>query len=128
MILRRPRLLDALIEHAAFIGQDSPATAERFLDAAEATFRQLQETPQLGRVYETEHPRLAGIRVIQVKGFSNHLIFYRPVPDGVELLHLLHGARDVSKALENRVGALTQALPDPGVTWRRRTPKRQRLV
>jgi toxin ParE1/3/4 len=100
MILRRPRLLEALIENATFIGQDSPAAAERFLEAAEATFQQLEETPELGRLYETDNPRLAGVRVIRVRGFRNHLIFYRPCVEGVELLHLLHGARDLPAVLE----------------------------
>ena len=27
---------------------------------------------------------------------GNHLIFYRPIDDGIELVRVLHGARDIS--------------------------------
>ncbi len=103
MIVRRPAFIDALIENATYIGQDSPAAAERFLAAAEATILQLQQTPRLGRIYESENPRLAGIRVIHIKAFRNYLLFYRLIPAGIELLHLLHGARDIPSVLSKEL-------------------------
>ena len=51
MIGRRPRAILAIIEQAEHIGQDSLATAEPFLDATEATLRQLEAMPCLGRPY-----------------------------------------------------------------------------
>jgi len=30
-----------------------------------------------------------------VKGFDNYLIFYAPTADGVEVYHVLHGARNL---------------------------------
>ena len=39
--------------------------------------------------------RLAGVRVWRVSGFEKHLIFYRPNPEGVEILDVIHGARDI---------------------------------
>ncbi len=103
MIHRRPQAVEAIIDQAAYIGQDSPAAAERFLDAVEVTFADLEKTPRLGRSYESEHPRLTDLRVWRVKGFPKYLIFYRPVPDGIEIIHLLHGARDIPKALQDEV-------------------------
>jgi hypothetical protein len=49
-----------------------------------------------------------GIRVWSVKGFSSHLIFYRPFEGGIEIRHLIHGARDIDAVLgdELRKGAL----------------------
>ena len=38
--------------------------------------------------------------------FENHLIFYRPIRDGIELVRVLHGMRNVEAVLE--------AEPDPG--------------
>jgi hypothetical protein len=32
-----------------------------------------------------------------VKGFERYLIFYRPLTDGVELLRVIHCARDVER-------------------------------
>jgi plasmid stabilization system protein ParE len=36
-----------------------------------------------------------------VAGFSNHLIFYRPVPNGVEVVRILHAARDWLAIIES---------------------------
>jgi toxin ParE1/3/4 len=55
--------------------------------------------PGMGRRYESSHPRLAAVRVWPVKGFRNHLIFYRPIENGIEVVHLFHGARDLDAAL-----------------------------
>jgi len=30
-----------------------------------------------------------------VKGFENWLIFYQPKRNGVEIVHVIHGARDI---------------------------------
>jgi hypothetical protein len=30
-----------------------------------------------------------------VSGFDNYLTFYRPIPEGVQVLHVYHGARDI---------------------------------
>jgi hypothetical protein len=34
-----------------------------------------------------------------VDGFPNHLVFYRETPEGIEVLHILHAARDLTSAL-----------------------------
>ena len=78
-----------------YIGQDAPEAALRFLDAVEATLRLLAENPELGPAREFERSELAGLRFFPVKGFDKHLIFYRLVPHGIEVLRVLHGARDL---------------------------------
>lgn len=67
----------------------------RFLDAAGATFRELARKPDLGALGEFRSPYLAGIRRWRVKGFKNYLIFYRQREDGIEVIRVLHGARDI---------------------------------
>jgi toxin ParE1/3/4 len=39
------------------------------------------------------------VRVWHVKGFDKHLVFYRPVKGGVEILHVFHGAQDIPTIL-----------------------------
>lgn len=41
-----------------------------------------------------------GIRQWRLPGFENYLIFYRPLDDGVEILRVLHGARDIQRIFE----------------------------
>jgi toxin ParE1/3/4 len=72
-----------------------------FYDAANTTFEALARMPGMGERRESRQPRLAGMRVGRVEGFENHLIYYRPVEGGIEIVRVLHGARDIDRALES---------------------------
>jgi len=96
----RPQARLDVIELATYIGKDSVLAANRFLDASEATFDLLAETPQLGAIYPTKNHRLRGLRVFRVKGFPNHLAFYLDRNYGVEVVRVIHGARDLDEALK----------------------------
>lgn len=97
----RPRARLDVIELAVFIGRDSTLAAHRFLDAAEATFQFLAESPGSGAVYPTNNERLRGLRVFRVQGFPNHLAFYLEHDQEVEVVRVLHGARDLNAVLGN---------------------------
>lgn len=99
-VVQRPSVREDLLEHYVFIGRDNPGAAERFLQAAEETFEKLAEMPNVGRRWESPHKRLQGVRIWRVKGFENWLIFYRPINDGIDVLHVFHGARDIATLLE----------------------------
>lgn len=83
-----------LSQAADFIRQDSPRSALRFLRAARATFERLLDFPEIGTAYESATPEFAGLRVFPISGFENYLLFYRLMPDGIEVLRVLHGSRD----------------------------------
>ncbi len=53
--------------------------------------------PGIGERRESRNPRLHGLRIWRVEGFENHLIFYRPADDGIEIVRVLHGARDIDR-------------------------------
>ena len=36
----------------------------------------------------------------QVRGFEKHLIFYRPIKDGIEIIRVLHASRDLVAVLD----------------------------
>jgi toxin ParE1/3/4 len=74
--------------------------AIRFFDAAHATFQALLDTPGMGRSRPISDPHIADIRQWQVSGFGKFLIFYLVVPSGIDIIRVLHGARDVDKVLE----------------------------
>lgn len=97
----RPRARVDVVELAIYIGKDSILAANRFLDASETTFRFLGKSPQIGAVYPTRHKRLHGLRVFRVKGFANHLAFYLERTHGIEIVRVLHGARDLDAALRD---------------------------
>jgi toxin ParE1/3/4 len=41
------------------------------------------------------------MRVFRVTGFERILILYRPHPDGVDILRVVHGSRDVQSLLRS---------------------------
>ena len=60
-------------------------------DAAE----KLAQFPGMGAHRELVNPKFAGLRIWPIKGFENYLIFYKPAEYGVDILRIIHGARDI---------------------------------
>lgn len=100
-VVKRETAKRDLIDHADFIADESPEAAMRFLAAAEQSFKQLAEMPALGTPYNAIAPVLKDIRRFRVKGFDNYLIFYFPLKDGIEVVRVLHGARDIEAIFES---------------------------
>jgi toxin ParE1/3/4 len=94
-VFQRRLAVADLVQIAFHITLESESAAARFLDAAEATFQQLLRSPHLGATGEFRSRHLKGIRRWRVNGFENFLIFYRPVDDGIEIIRVIHGARDI---------------------------------
>jgi toxin ParE1/3/4 len=96
----RPAIVDEdLAGLAQHIARDNVEAALRFLEAAELAFQKLAEMPGMAGVWESPNPRLAGIRVWSIRKFENYLIFYRPIQEGIELIRVLHGSRNIERAL-----------------------------
>ena len=95
-----PRAAADLREQRDYIAQDSDRAAERFLSAAEEAFARLSEMPRMGAVRPVRSPRLGRIRQWSIRGFEKHLIFYRETEAGIEVIRVLHSARDVRRVLE----------------------------
>lgn len=58
----------------------------RFLEAADQALERLLDMPDLGALREWMSPRLPGLRMWPIPDFPNHLIFYRAVEDGIEVV------------------------------------------
>ena len=101
-ILRSDKALRDLDELTAYIQNDSPGAAIRFLAAAEESFKLLATSPELGQRQTFRRPELVDLRVWQVRGFENFLIFYRPLEHGIEVVRVLHAARDIGAAFDDR--------------------------
>ena len=65
--------------------------------------------PGMGTLYGPDP--FVDLRYFPLSRFKSSIVFYRPIADGIEVLHVLHGARD-------HLGILTEALgegvPDEG--------------
>jgi toxin ParE1/3/4 len=112
-IIKRPRARQDLDEAAAYIqGQSGPQRAIRFLRAADSTLAMLAGMPGMGTRYDPHEPLYAGLRYFPITRHRKYLIFYRPLPDGVEVLRVLHGARDIAGILAEEFEADTDADDD----------------
>jgi toxin ParE1/3/4 len=77
-----------------YIAQDSRTRARRFVDKLEQKCELLARSPHLG--FECED-LLPGMRVWPV---GRYLIFYRPAAAGIEIVRVVHGARDIPRLFE----------------------------
>lgn len=72
-----------------FIAQDNPGAADRFLDLLLSKFLLLGKQPLIGRIRDDVSANLRSL----VTG--NYVIFYRDTPEHIEIIRVLHGARDI---------------------------------
>ncbi len=86
--------------HFAYIARGRPEDAIRFLDAVATTFGRLVSMPGMGSTRKYRNPRLAGLRMIPVPGFDNFLVFYLVTTKTVDIVRVLHAARDIGKIFE----------------------------
>ncbi len=69
--------------------------ARRFFEKVDTTTEHLAEMPGMGALYHSDLKHLSGMRSFPISGFEKHLVFYRPVKDGIEIIRVIHSARDV---------------------------------
>lgn len=81
-----------MIEIWLYIAKDNPTAADRVLDDMEQCFVMLADNPQMGRYRPDIAPELRYF----ISG--KYLILYRTVNDGVQIVRIIHGARDLPNA------------------------------
>jgi len=89
---------------ADFIARDNLAASLRFCEAVERTFLGLANNPRSWPRYEMDQPRLRELHKVSVNGFRNYLVFYHMVGEVVEVMRVLHGARDLPSILADDFG------------------------
>lgn len=90
-----PQVVQDLEESYDFIAVDSLNAALRFIDLLEEKFLLLTDSPEIGRRREELAPALRSFPV------GNYVIFYRPVQEVIQIIRVLHGARDIESAFED---------------------------
>ena len=76
-----------------YIAENNPEAARKLIKEITGKFKLLRDHPQIGR---EENRLLANMRSFPV---GNYVILYQPVEKGVEILRILHAARDIEKIL-----------------------------
>ena len=90
----RPAADEDLDRQVRYFAQQNPAVARRFQRAVKDVYRKLSIMPHLGARVANVRDEYQGVKVWAIKGFPNHLIIYRPLEPGIEVLRILHGAQD----------------------------------
>jgi toxin ParE1/3/4 len=80
---------------AHFISTDSLEAANRFLGSIEQAFARISEQPGIGSRRYALPPYPESLRFWPVPTFAKYLVFYLDLPDCIEVLRVLHGARDI---------------------------------
>ncbi|MFO0137146.1 MAG: type II toxin-antitoxin system RelE/ParE family toxin [Cyanobacteriota bacterium] len=97
VIVLQPRAKADISEIWEFIAEDSDDQADAFIDLIDQKFQLLAQKSGLGR----RRKELAeGLRSFPV---GRYVIFYLPIPGGVQIVRVLHGARDIEAALTKPV-------------------------
>ena len=73
--------------------------AKKFVSTTQAAVLNLLEFPGSGAPQGPRSLRLQGVRMWIVPGFTEYLIYYRATSEGIEILRLLHAARDRRRLL-----------------------------
>ncbi|MFL5342368.1 MAG: type II toxin-antitoxin system RelE/ParE family toxin [Gemmataceae bacterium] len=88
-VKKLPEAEKDLIEISLRIALDNPFHADRYLDLLDEKMRLLATSPRMGRL----HPELsAGLRGFAV---DDYIVFYREAIQGIDVVRVLHGARDI---------------------------------
>ena len=99
----RPKADHDLDDYADYLGREaSLEVALRFLAAGHETFALLASQPNIGWPAHLQHPALKTLRVFRVTGFERMLILYRPLPNGVDILRVVHGSRNLQALFRRR--------------------------
>ncbi len=94
--LIRPKADQDIEEQAAYFAEVGGAeTGHRFLLAAHETFLLLARNPGIGWRPRVLSTHLKGLRIFSISTFEKILVFYKPADEGVEILRVIHGSRNL---------------------------------
>lgn len=87
--IRTRRARQDLIDIWGYVAPNNPAAADALLDRIDEKCALLARNPRLGAERSDIRP---GLRYFVV---GEHLILYRSIEDGIEVVRVVHGRRDL---------------------------------
>ena len=88
-VVRRPLAAADILDIWDRIAEDSVAAADRWVDKLDEKLHLIATQPLMGRARDE---LLANLRSFP---FGRYVIFYLPLEDGIDVVRLLHSARDI---------------------------------
>ena len=77
-----------------YIAKDDPGAADKFIHLLVSYFPTIASMPDMGRQRKELETRLRSVPI------GNYVVFYCPIQSGVEIVRVLHGARDFPPLFE----------------------------
>lgn len=96
IILKTPRAEQDLLEIWYYIALDNPERATRYLKQLEQTLHTIAAMPHMGKQRPELHPNIRSVI------HEHYVIFYRLMQEGVEIVRVLHTARDMSTLVKGQ--------------------------
>ena len=93
--LSEAAVADILEQADWYEAQADQKLAMRWEKAVASTLLRISRRPHAGSPCNFSATELRGTRRVPVAGFPKHLVFYRPYPDKIVVLRIVHGARDL---------------------------------
>jgi len=88
-VTRRPLAAADIFEIWDYIADDSMTAADRWIDQLDQQFELLATQPLMGRARDELAHRVRSFPV------GRYVIFYESIDDGIDVVRVLHGARDI---------------------------------
>ena len=88
-VTRRPQAEVDILEIWDFIAGDSIAAADKWVDDLDEKMSLWATQPMMGRARDELAP---GVRSL---AFGRYVVFFAPLPDGIDIVRVMHGARDI---------------------------------
>ncbi|MCY7408454.1 MAG: type II toxin-antitoxin system RelE/ParE family toxin [Alkalinema sp. CAN_BIN05] len=77
-----------------YFAENSIEAGERFFQAFDRKCKQLVAFPSSGKRYPEVHPDIRGLLL------ENHILLYKILDDGIEILRIVNGRRDLLSLFE----------------------------
>jgi toxin ParE1/3/4 len=88
-VTRRPLAAADILDIWDHIAEDSIEQADRWVDKLDEKFELIATQPLMGRAREELSPKLRSFP------FGRYVFFYEPIKDGIDVVRVLHSARDI---------------------------------
>jgi len=90
-VSKRPKALSDLQQIWAYIAEDNPVNATKFLEQVDEKLKKLAESPFIGR---QRNELFEGLRSFSI---GRYIAYYIPLTQGIDLVRILHGSRDLGE-------------------------------
>ena len=90
-VTRRPEAEADILETWDFIADDSVSEADRWIDRLDEKLALWATQPLIGRSREELAPNLRSMP------FGRYVVFFVPLVDGIDVVRVLQGSRDVDQ-------------------------------